>query len=282
MGISTVADIVPDVSKAIWDSLVDEFLPVPKVADWQEIALGFQERWNFPNCVGAIDGKHVVIQAPHNSGSQYFNYKGTYSVVLLAVVDARYLFRVVDVGAFGRKSDGGTLAASTFGEALREEKLHLPEDAPLPGANHLGPMPHVFVGDEAFPLRRNVLRPYPGRNLSQSKRIFNYRLSRARRVVENAFGILAAQWRIYHRVIGVSPENVEAVVKATVALHNFQRWNSTAENPVPLEERDIPALQQARRAGANNATQEAVAVRESFNSYFSSAVGEVPWQYNVA
>ncbi|XP_035982121.1 uncharacterized protein LOC118557089 isoform X2 [Fundulus heteroclitus] len=68
MGISTVADIVPDVSKAIWDSLVDEFLPVPKVADWHEIALGIQERWNFSNCVGAIDGKHVVIQAPHNSG----------------------------------------------------------------------------------------------------------------------------------------------------------------------------------------------------------------------
>lgn len=127
-----------------------------------------------------------------------------------------------------------------------------------------------------FITRRNVLRPYPGRNLSQPKRIFNYRLSRARRVVENAFGILAAQWRIYHRVIGVSHENVDAVVKATVALHNFQRWNSTAENPVPLEERDFPALQQARRVGANNATQEAVAVREAFNSYFSSPLVKCP------
>lgn len=63
-----------------------------------------------------MDGKHVVIQAPHNSGSQYFNYKGTYSVVLLVVVDARYLFRVVGVGAIGRNSDGGTLAASAFGQ----------------------------------------------------------------------------------------------------------------------------------------------------------------------
>ncbi len=100
-----------------------------------------------------MDGKHVVIQAPHNSGSQFFIYRGTYSVVLLAVVDARYLFRVVDVGAFSRNSDGVTLAASAFGQARREEKLHLPKDAPLPGADHLGPMPHVFVGDEAFPLR---------------------------------------------------------------------------------------------------------------------------------
>ncbi len=68
-------------------------------------------------------------------------------------MDARYLFRVVDVGAFSRNSDGVTLAASAFGQARREEKLHLPKDAPLPGADHLGPMPHVFVGDEAFPLR---------------------------------------------------------------------------------------------------------------------------------
>uniref|UniRef100_A0A3B3QUT2 DDE Tnp4 domain-containing protein n=1 Tax=Paramormyrops kingsleyae TaxID=1676925 RepID=A0A3B3QUT2_9TELE len=281
VGISTVAEIVPDVSKAIWDSLVHEYLPVPSASDWQEIALGFKERWNFPNCVGAMDGKHVVVQAPHNSGSQYFNYKGTYSIVLLAVVDARYLFRVVDVGAFGRSSDGGTLAASTFGEALREGRLDLPEDSPLPGADHLGPMPHVFVGDEAFPLRRNVLRPYPRRNLSQPKRIFNYRLSRARRVVENAFGILAAQWRIYHWVIGVCPVNVDAIVKATVALHNFQRWNCLPEAPISQEEAKIPSLQPVRRVGANNSTQEAIAVREVFKSYFSSANGGAPWQYTT-
>lgn len=68
MGISTVREIVPDVIKAIWDNLVNKYLPVPTVSYWQEIALGFKERWNFPNCVVAIDGKHVVIQAPHISG----------------------------------------------------------------------------------------------------------------------------------------------------------------------------------------------------------------------
>ncbi|XP_034035038.1 protein ALP1-like [Thalassophryne amazonica] len=234
---------------AIWDSLVDDYLPVPKPADWQEIAQGIRERWNFPNCVGAMDGKHILIQAP-----------------------------LVDVGAFGRSSDGGTLAASAFGEALREEKLGLPEDAPLPGADHLGSLPHVFVGDEAFPLRRNLLRPYPGRHLSQPKSIFNYRLSRARRVVENAFGIFAAQWRIDHRVIGVCPENVDAIVKATVALHNFQRWNNTTEAPVPADDQPIPAFRDVRRMGANNSAQQATAVREAFCSYFSSPAGEVPLQ----
>ncbi|XP_067084755.1 uncharacterized protein [Osmerus mordax] len=84
----TVAGIVGDVSWAIWDCLVEEFMPVPTKQDWRDMAEGFLQRWNFPNCLGSIDGKHVVIQAPPNSGSLYHNYKGTFSIVLLAVVDA--------------------------------------------------------------------------------------------------------------------------------------------------------------------------------------------------
>ncbi|KAJ4933992.1 hypothetical protein JOQ06_006800, partial [Pogonophryne albipinna] len=105
VGHATVAVIVKEVAGAIWTALVEETMPVPQMEDWRAIAAGFQERWDFPNCVGAIDGKHVVIQAPANSGSLYFNYKCTYSLVLLAVVDAEYLFRVVDVGGFGRSGD---------------------------------------------------------------------------------------------------------------------------------------------------------------------------------
>ncbi|XP_029915000.1 zinc finger protein 862-like [Myripristis murdjan] len=96
VGISTVAGIIPDVCRVIWESLKEEFLPVPKAADWQEIAQGFHDRWNFPNYLRAFDGQHIVIQAPANSGSQFFSYKGTYSIVLLALVDVRYLFRMVD------------------------------------------------------------------------------------------------------------------------------------------------------------------------------------------
>ncbi|KAL7406359.1 hypothetical protein ABVT39_018580 [Epinephelus coioides] len=167
-------------------------------------------------------------------------------------------------------------------EVCQEGTLDLPEDAPLPGADHLGPMPHTFVADEAFPLKRNLLRPYPGRNLSRSERIFNYRLSRARRVVENAFGILAAQWRIYHRVTRVKPDNTDWIVKATVALHSFQRWNSTPQADLTLEAEGPPALPELRRVGSNHASRDALAVREKFTTYFLSAAGEVPWQNNLA
>ncbi|XP_071316449.1 uncharacterized protein [Trachinotus anak] len=144
--VSTVSKIVDDVVSTIWDSLVDDFMSVPTTDEWRSIAGRFEERWNFPLCCGAVDGKHVVLKAPANSGSQFYNYKGTYSIVLLAVVDSEYRFRVVDVGGYGRSSDGGILANSAFGQALRSGTLHLPSDLPLPGAEDRGPQPRFCCG----------------------------------------------------------------------------------------------------------------------------------------
>jgi len=248
VGHSTVCSIVAEVARAIWDCLVEEYMPVPTTEDWRAISADFYQRWNFPNCLGPIDGKHVVIQAPHNSGSLFHNYKGTFSIVLLAVVDTQYCFRVVDVGSYGRTSDGGTLTHSTFGQALVDHTLQLPVDALLPGAEHLGPQPHVFVADEAFPLCRDLMRPLPGANLPPRNRVFNYRLSRARMIVENTFGILSSQWRMYRRVISVSPENVDACVKATCILHNHIRRNTrTRREPVPVSEGEVSVLHDLRR-----------------------------------
>ncbi|XP_034054780.1 protein ANTAGONIST OF LIKE HETEROCHROMATIN PROTEIN 1-like [Gymnodraco acuticeps] len=286
VGHSTVAVIVREVAGAIWTALVEETMPVPQTEDWRAIAAEFQEHWNFPNCVGAIDGKHVVIQAPANSGSLFFNYKSTHSLVLLAVVDAQYLFRVVDVGGFGRSSDGGSLRNSAFGESLRDGSLQLPPDTVIPGAERLGLLPHVFVGDEAFPLLDNLLRPFPGRQITRERRMYNYRLSRARLVVECAFGILSSQWRMFRCVITTSPEVVELCVKATCVLHNFLRrktmgrpsctpiTESTDEAPAPSTLRDAP------RMGSNNATRRSIQLRETFSSYFNEE-GAVRWQKNV-
>ncbi|KAJ4920917.1 hypothetical protein JOQ06_000172 [Pogonophryne albipinna] len=205
-------------------------MPVPQTEDWRAIAAEFQERWNFPNCVGAIDGKHVVIQAPANSGSLYFNYKSTHSLVLLAVVDAQYLFRVVDVGGFGRSSDSGSLRNSAFGESLRDGSLQLPPDTVIPGAERLGLLPHVFVGDEAFPLLDNLLRPFPGRQITRERRMYNYRLSRARLVVECAFGILSSWWRMFRRAITTSPETRDQTRITPVSC------DQTRETPVSCDQ----------------------------------------------
>ncbi|KAL2095378.1 hypothetical protein ACEWY4_010097 [Coilia grayii] len=169
VGHCTVCRVVREVAAAIWQVLGAEFMPAPSREDCLSVAEGFRERWNVPNCVGSIDGKHVIIQAPDSSCSLYF--------------------RVVDVGGYGRTSDGGTLYNSAFGEGLRDGTLDLPEDAAIRGAEQRRRMP----------------------------------LSRARLVVECAFGILSSQWRMYRRVIGASPATAEVCVKATCVLHNDLR-----------------------------------------------------------
>lgn len=96
----------------------------------------------------------------------------------MAVADSNLKYVMVDVGGYGRQSDGGTLSASSFGKRLDRGVLGLPAPKQLPNSTTIAP--HVFVGDEAFQLRSDFLRPYSGRCQEEDKRIFNYRLSRAR------------------------------------------------------------------------------------------------------
>ena len=110
----------------------------------------------------------------------------------MAVVDADYKFLYVDVGAIGSESDGGVFAKSEVAKLLDEHGMNLPPPEKLANAPADSPPLHYFfVGDDAFTLRHYMLKPYPSRALTHDERIFNYRLSRARRTVENAFGILA-------------------------------------------------------------------------------------------
>ena len=103
---------------------------------------------------------------------------------------------------------------------LKSNKLLLPEKKLLPKT--MGPqIPFVFVGDKAFSLQQHMMRPFPGKLLSQQKKIFDYRLSQAWRIVKNAFGILAARFWVFCRPLMVSIENTETVVKAAVVLYNF-------------------------------------------------------------
>ena len=180
----------------IWEELAPTELKSSTAEDWQRIECRFAQRWNFPNCVGALDGKHTVIQAPNNSGSMLYNYKGTFSAVLMALVDADYKFTYVDIGDYGSNSDGGIFKNSKFGKAFMNNELGILGPKTLDHWPERGVLPHCIVADEAFPLRCCLMRPYPrtnnGQTLPGDQKIFNYRLSRARRIVENAFGI----WRM--------------------------------------------------------------------------------------
>lgn len=266
-----------EVCEAIWKHLGPIVMPQLTAATWRQIAHDFNRFWNFPNCIGALDGKHVNMKCPINSGSDYWNYKGQNSIVLLALVDAYYKFVVVDVGAYGRNSDGGIFEKSTLGKLLDQKKLNIPEDKPLiPGSE---PLPHVIVGDEAFPLKHYLLRPYSKNDLlnNEPNKIFNYRLSRARRIVENAFGILRARWRVFQGPMQVQPEMVDKIVLATCCLHNFLGTSFELQDEIftePTTQQSLISLDGLRR----NHTRYAYSIREKFKQYFMTREGSVPQQ----
>lgn len=153
---STVSKVIRDTCKVIWDKLSPIYLSRPTTNDYKRYSQDFQELWNMPNCWGAIDGKHIVIQAPYNTGTSFFNYKKTFSIVLMAVCDAKYIFTLVDVGAFGSQSDGGVFKESVFGIALDNNELEIPDDNCLPGTDTK--FPYYMVADEAFPLKSYIMR----------------------------------------------------------------------------------------------------------------------------
>ncbi|XP_064475503.1 uncharacterized protein LOC135389377 [Ornithodoros turicata] len=211
IGFTTIKRIVYETCTALWEELMPIYLPEWQFSDrwlivatsqnpspdvWAQSAKQFEERWSFPNCIGAVDGKHIIIEAPHRAGSMFYNYKvGSHSIVLMAVADAKYKFLYADIGAYGSQSDGGVFKSCSLGKDLEAGRLGLPAARRLPGSSLEAP--YVFVRDEAFQLRPDFLRPFPGADLNDTKRVYNIRLSHARRCVENAFGILASRWRIF-------------------------------------------------------------------------------------
>lgn len=125
VGESTAHAVVKRTCTAIVIALSPLYLRTPNENEWEEICAGYLRDWNFPNCVGAIDGKHVQIQAPPNSGTLYYNYKKIFSIVLLAACDYKYKFTLIDVGSYGSESDGRVFAESNLSTSLRDNTLSL-------------------------------------------------------------------------------------------------------------------------------------------------------------
>ena len=180
----------------LWSTLSPLHMPVPSIEDFIKISQDFETKWDFPHCIGSIDGRHVLIKKPGNSGSLYFNYKLYYSIVLQAVVDANYRYIVIDVGGFGSQHDAATFIASQLYKALMSNKLNLPCASKLGNSDLY--LPYFLVGDGAYPLSNTLMKPYRGTNLLHEQKIFNKRLSKARVVVANAFGQTSQKWCILY------------------------------------------------------------------------------------
>jgi len=117
-------------------------------------------------------------------------------------------------------SDGGIFNECDIGINLNNNQLNLPkEQINLPSSN-LKTYTY-FVADDAFKLSKRIMKPYSSKNLNYNQKILNYRLSRARRTVESAFGIYSNKWRIFQTAISMLPETADLIVTASVCLHNY-------------------------------------------------------------
>uniref|UniRef100_A0A914WM27 DDE Tnp4 domain-containing protein n=1 Tax=Plectus sambesii TaxID=2011161 RepID=A0A914WM27_9BILA len=303
IGATTVREIVNNVSQAIIDVLGNEFMGFPSEERWKEIESEFRDIWQFPMCVGAMDGKHFRCQAPNKTGSAFFNYKEYFSVVLLALVDAHYRFTYVDIGGEGRQSDSSLYAGSDLRQAIQLETAKLPPPADLPGIPIQ--LPPVIVADEGFGLDTNVMRPFSrSPTLSLRDRIFNYRLSRARRISENTFGVLVNRWRLFRGELIGTPASCRRRIHACLILHNYVRSFDSSVHPylryippgfvdreedddegirtvVPGEWRSSGVAPRSAPGGAHNFKASALKIRDHFANYFESPSGSVPWQLKM-
>lgn len=216
VGVSTVNAIITETTESICRALCDREFPEITMERLKQIAQNFQNRTKFPNVIGAIDGKHVTLKAPPNSGTLYHDFKKQFSIVLLGICDSNYRFTYVNVGDYGSISDGGIFRNCELGKMLDNGEFPLPPNDSTTG------LPYCFLGDSGFPLRKYLMVPYNlKKDYNQSKVIYNQQLSKGRTIIENSFGILTARWRVFANKITLSPEKSQMITMACICLHNF-------------------------------------------------------------
>lgn len=286
---TTLGYWIPRVCQAIIDEYGDEFFKCPTTeAEWLQVEEGFRNTWDMPHGLGAIDGKHIAIRCPRRGGSLYYNYKHFHSIVLLAMVDSQYRFLWANIGRTGCASDAQVWEQCDLLHKIKNNRIRRPGRAPIEQGGRL--LEYFFLGDDAFALKTYLMKPYGSLHLAHSKKIYNYRISRARRVVENAFGLLVQRWQCLLATQQQQPQVVTTISTACLVLHNLMRtrYPGVGRNHIDREDQqhrvipgawrdmalltDLPPIRAAARA-----TAEAKEMREYLEQYFNT-VGAVPWQ----
>ncbi|XP_037528482.1 uncharacterized protein LOC119405714 [Rhipicephalus sanguineus] len=214
---SSVNIIFREFCNVVVRRLEPRFVRFPRAQELVEHLRQFAAVAGFPQGVGALDGCHIEVCPPQDHATDYYKYKGWYSTILLAVVDHHYKFMYTNVGSPGRMHDAAVFERSQLSKRLESDVFKM-------GVKQMhgvavGP---VLLADQAFPLQPHLMKPYARAGSDgSSTRAFNYRLSSARRVVENAFGRLKARFRILHKGLECDIDNVNAVIRASCVLHNI-------------------------------------------------------------
>jgi len=135
-----------------------------------------------------------------------------FTIIRDSIASSFWMFMMLSAGGVGSTNDAIILSKSAIGRFFEKSSSSL--SFPSHSLHDSKTLPYVIVGDDIFPLKSWLMKPFPGRNLEECHRVFNYRLSRARRCIENLFGLLSAKWRIFHRPIKGNVDLVKLIVAA--------------------------------------------------------------------
>ena len=198
-----------------------------------------------------------------------------------------------EVGAGGASSDAQIWNTCSLKEAIDDETIGIPPDEPLPHDDR--DIPYFVIGDAAFALRTTLMKPFGAKPLTMEEMIFNYRLSRARRCVENAFGILANRFRCLLSAMAQVPSTVETIVLAYLCIHNLLRDQAPAEQNAMMDKEDdqhsiIPCAwregtvldDMQKRLAGNYITKIAKRQRLYLKHYYNGTAGAILWQQRMA
>ncbi|XP_050033077.3 uncharacterized protein [Dermacentor andersoni] len=233
IGRSTVNIIYREFCETVVATLEAEWVRMLNENDMQEHIEHFHASTGFPQGVGALDGCHFPVSPPKEHASDYYNYKGWHSVILLALVDHHYMFRYINVGSPGRCHDAHVYHQSSLSRVVAGPTFRQPTSL-ISGVA----VPPLILCDQAFPLTPNLIKPFASTSSSKEQKLFNYELSKSRRIVENAFGRLKARFRFVMKRMECDISNVPIIIRACCVLHNIcehfgdsvsQQWISEAQ-----------------------------------------------------
>ena len=230
----------------------------------QELINGFLHDWQFPQSFGALDGCHIQVSPPKEFAVDYYCYKQFYSTVLLAICDYAYRFNYINVGAPGRNNDSNVFQRSILPQFLETHPVLKQISRQIAGRS----MEPVILADSAFPLKPNFLKPCPDcLDLTPEQHLFNYQISRAHRVIENAFGHLKARFRILCKCLEFEIGNVPAIIQTCCTLHNLcEVVGDTCD--VDWYRETIEPEDRITIVGENK--NEACAIRDHLADYFAN------------
>ena len=260
----TVCTIIHDTCAAFVKVFLSRIIKFPTEEALKRTIAGFDLKWQFIQCAGAIDGCNIPVKPPSQHHTDYYNRKGWYSVILQAVVDHDYLFMDIMVGWPGSVHDARVLANSDLYQKATDKQILNSESRRILEKN----IYPFLIGDSAYPLTSWIMKPFPCNSaLSHSQKQFNYRLSRARIVVENAFGRLKARWRRLMKQNDMNICNVPNVVATCCILHNIceSRGETFIEGWSEEARQEDPPSTSTSAASSSQAKD----IRETLVQYYS-------------